>query len=51
LLKIKTRVGGCGQTSTEPKEIRLSSTAELLRDADVVESMNPTPKALTVVVN
>jgi hypothetical protein len=50
LLKIETRVGGCGQTSTEPKEIRLSSTAELLRDADVIESMNPTPRHRGVMI-
>jgi hypothetical protein len=46
-------VGGCGRKSTEPKEIWLSSTAELLRDADenIVESMNPMPKVSTVGAN
>jgi hypothetical protein len=51
LLKIETRVGGCGRKSTEPKEIWPSSTVELLRVADVVESMNPTPKLSTVGAN
>jgi hypothetical protein len=39
-------VGGCGRKSTEPKEIWLSSTIELLCDADenTVESMNPMPE-------
>jgi hypothetical protein len=37
----------------EPKEIWLSSTVKLLRDADVnaIESMNPTPKVPKVGAN
>jgi hypothetical protein len=37
----------------EPKEIWVSSTVELLRDADerAFESMNPIPKVATVSTN
>jgi hypothetical protein len=35
----------------EPEEIWLSSTVELLRDANVIESMNPTPKVPIVGAN
>jgi hypothetical protein len=50
---IGTRVGGCGRKLTEPKEIWLSSTIELLCDANenIIKSMNLTPKVPTVNAN